>query len=122
MTPELYSVKLKDNPNYTLISRDSRYLFEIIWECPVVANFWKMVQSSLMSIPVPLSPSVFILNHLSHLKLQKSLKCVFLAGMTAKAGWNQVETSSNITSATVAVYFHRCCSSGTLYSMHPWGK
>lgn len=88
MTPrKLYSMKFKDKPNCTLCFTGTvGTFFHMIWECPGVANFWKMVQSELsllMSTPIPLSPSVFILNDLSQLKLPKSPRRVFLAGLTA---------------------------------------
>ena len=88
MTPrKLYCMKIKDNPNCTLCTTDTvGTFFHMIWECPGVEHFWRIVQSEfslLLSIPIPLSPSVFILNDLSQLKLTKSSKRVFLAGLTA---------------------------------------
>lgn len=52
----------------------------MIWECPGVADFWKVVKENLFTIsdiPVPLSPSVLILNDFSQLQLQNAQECVF---------------------------------------------
>ncbi len=58
----------------------------MIWEWPGVANFWNTVKenlSTILNVSVPFSPSVFIVNELSGIQLNKTQKRVFLAGSTA---------------------------------------
>lgn len=79
MTPrKLYSMKLKSDPYCTLCRTGSIGTFyHIIWDCPGVVNFWNMVQetlSSMLNVSIPFSPSVFILNDLSDIQLNKIQK------------------------------------------------
>lgn len=65
MTPhKFHSMKLKAGPNCTLCHIGALGTFyHMIWECPGVANFWKVVKdnlSTILHIPVPLSLSVLI--------------------------------------------------------------
>lgn len=88
MTPrKLYSMKLKPDPNCTLChTGEIGTFFHMIWECPGVSYFWNMVKeslSTLLNVSSPLSPSVFILDDLSDIQLNKTQKRVFLAGLTA---------------------------------------
>jgi hypothetical protein len=88
MTPrKLYGMKLKPDPNCMLChTGEFGTFFHMIWECPGVAYFWNMVKeslSTLLNVSAPLSPSVFILDDLSDIQLNKTQKRVFLAGLTA---------------------------------------
>lgn len=67
---------LKVDPNCTFCHTGAVGTFyHTIWECPGVAKFWKVVKenwSTILHIPVPLWPSVMILNDPSQLTLQKT--------------------------------------------------
>ncbi len=78
----------------------------MIWEWPGVANFWNTVKenlSTILNVSVPFSPSVFIVNELSGIQLNKTQKRVFLAGLTAakklvekKEGYQKYFTIKNL--------------------------
>jgi len=58
----------------------------MFWECPPVATFWKTVTevlSNIVSVRVPVSMPVLLLNDFTCLPMPKHLKCMVLAGLTA---------------------------------------
>ena len=60
--------------------------FHMIWECPEVLEFWRMVASKLsllLTSDIILSPAMFLLNDISQLHLKCTQKRIFLAGLTA---------------------------------------
>ena len=88
LTPRrLHAMRLLSSPNCTLCSSNALgTFFHIMWECPGVMHFWSMVAaelSSLLSVVIPPSPSVLLLNDISQLHLRAPQKRVFFSGLTA---------------------------------------
>ena len=88
LTPRrLCAMKILNNPNCTLCSPNTLgTFFHMVWECPEVDSFWNMVAtklSLLMEINITSSPSLFLLNDVSQLSLNKTCKRILFAGLTA---------------------------------------
>ncbi len=88
LTPgKLYYMNLTDSPSCCFCTQNSPGTFlHMMWDCPPVAQFWADVASTLsdlVSVSVPASVPVMILNDLSELNITRLNKCILLAGLTA---------------------------------------
>ena len=88
LTPRrLCAMKLINSPLCTLCATNSiGSFYHMVWECPNVFSFWKMVAtklSELLDVEIPPSPAVLLLNDDSKLQLNKTRTRVFFAGLTA---------------------------------------
>jgi len=87
-TPLLrFRMKLSTSPNCNLCSLNTLGTFKhMIWDCPEVFGFWRKVTvtlSSMIDKPIPLEPTLLLLNDDSHLGLNEKQRKVWLAGLTA---------------------------------------
>lgn len=80
-------MRITDDPNCTLCPLNVvGTFFHMMWECPDVLEFWDEVASklsNLLSVIVPRSPTVLLLNDLSTIHITKHRKRLLLAGLTA---------------------------------------
>ena len=88
LTPrKLYLMNWIADPTCTLCTLGTTGTFvHMYWECPTAATFWVIVAdvlSNLISMTIPISIPVLLLNDFSSLSMSKELKCIVLAGLTA---------------------------------------